>query len=162
MSDVDRETLAHFLRQRHDEAIPGRPGHRASPILELIVERLPEYPATVFSRFGEVLLQTGPAIALFGDYTRTGGSSRFLVDRWLSDPSARERYLVEVGVPVRRRPRCYWHLALGRVALYRHLLACPAQRQALLVFMAVPGSASHAKLHALAAASSKKSSADRR
>lgn len=161
MSTVDREILAHFLQQRHDEAAPGRPGHRASPVLELIVEHLPEYPATVFSRFGEVLLQTRPAIALFGDYTRTGGSSHFLVDRWLSDPSARERYLVEVGVPVRHHPRCYRHIALGGLALYRHLLVCPAQRQALLVFMAVPGSASHAKLRALAAASNEDSSADR-
>jgi len=152
--------LAHFLQQRHDEAAPGRPSHRASPVLELIVEHLPEYPATVFSRFGEVLLQTRPAIALFGDYTRTGGSSHLLVDRWLSDPS-RERCLVEVGVPVRHRPRCYWHVALGRLALHRHLLVCPAERQALLVFMAVPASASHAKLRALAAGSDEESSADR-
>jgi hypothetical protein len=160
VSIVDREILAHFLQQRHDEAASRRPVHRASPVLELIVEHLPEYPATVFSRFGEVLLQTRPSIALFGDYTRTGGSSHFLVDRWLSDPSARERYLVEVGVPVRHRPRCYWHVALDGVALYRHLLVCPAQRQVLLVFMAVPGSASHAKLRALAA-SNEDSSADR-
>jgi hypothetical protein len=148
---MDREILAYFLSQRQDEAVPGRSGHRASPVMELIVEHLPEYPATVFSRFGEVLLQTGPAIALFGDYTRTGGSSHFLVDRWWSDPSARERYLVEVGVPVRHRPRCYRHVALGGLVLYRHLLICPAERQALLVFTAVPGSASHAKLRALAA-----------
>jgi hypothetical protein len=154
--------LAYFLQQRHDEAAPGRPGHRASPVMELIVEHLPQYPATVFSRFGEVLLQTRPAIALFGDYTRTGGSSQFLVERWLSDPSARERYLVEVGVPVRRHPRCYQHVALGRLALYRHLLVCPVERQVLLVFMAVPGSASHAKLRALAAGSNEESPADRR
>jgi hypothetical protein len=143
VSNVDREILAHFLQQRHGEAAPGRPAHPASPVLELVVEHLPEYPATVFSRFGEVLLQTRPAIALFGDYTGTG-------DRWLSDPSARERHLVEVGVPVRHRPRCYRHVALGGLALYRHLLVCPARRQVLLVFTAVPGSASHAKLRALA------------
>jgi hypothetical protein len=161
VSNVDQEILAHFLQERHDEAAPGRSGHQASPVLELIVEHLPEYPATVFSRFGEVLLQTRPAIALFGDYTRTGGSSHFLVDRWLSDPSARERYLVEVGVPVRHRPRCYRHVALGGLALYRHLLVCPVERQVLLVFMAVPGSASHAKLGALTAGSNEESSADR-
>jgi hypothetical protein len=147
VSTVDREILAHFLQQRHDEAVPGR----ASPVLELVVEHLVEHPATVFSRFGEVLLQTRPAIALFGDYTRTGGSSHFLVDRWLNDPAARERYLVEVGIPVRHRPRCYRHVALGGLALYRHLLVCPVQSQLLLVYMAVPGSASHAKLRALAA-----------
>ncbi|WP_433688274.1 hypothetical protein ACQP0I_06695 [Micromonospora carbonacea] len=162
MSNVDREILAHFLQQRHDEAAPGRPGHRASPVLELVVEHLSEYPATVFSRCGQVLLQTRPAIALFGDYTRTDGSSHSLVDRWLSDPAARERHLVEVGVPVRHRPRCYRHVALGLVALYRHLLVCPAQRQALLVYLAVPGSASHAKLRALAAGKGGEGSADRR
>ena len=70
---MDREILAHFLQQRHDQATPG---HRASPVLELVVAHLPEHPATVFSRFGEVLLQTRPAIALFGDYTRPGGPSR--------------------------------------------------------------------------------------
>ena len=158
---MDPEILAHFHQERRDETAPGRPGHRASPVLELIVEHLPEYPATVFSRFGEVLLQTRPAIALFGDYTRTGGSSHFLVDRWLSDPSARERYLVEVAVPVRHRPRCYRHVAMGGLALYRHLLVCPAERQALLVYMAVPGSASHAKLRALTAGSNEESPADR-
>jgi hypothetical protein len=161
VSTVDREILAHFLQHRHDEVAPGRPGHRASPVLELIVEHLPEWPATVFSRFGEVLLQTRPAIALFGDYTRAGGSP-FLVDRWLSDPSARERYLVEVGVPVRHRPRCYRHVALGGLALYRHLLVCPVQRQVLLVFMAIPGSPSHAKLRALAAGDDEESSLGRR
>jgi len=62
-------------------------------------------------------------------------------------------------VPVRHRPRCYRHIALGELALYRHLLICPAERQTLLVFTAVPGSASHAKLRALAAGSD---SADRR
>ncbi|GIF41848.1 hypothetical protein Axi01nite_61590 [Actinoplanes xinjiangensis] len=162
MSNVDREILAHFLQRRPDEAATGRPGHRASPVLELIVERLPEYPATVFSRAGEVLLQTRPSIALFGDYSRTGGSSHSLVDRWLSDPSARERHLVEVGVPVRHRPRCYRHIALGSLALYRHLLVCPVERQVLLVFTAVPGSVSHAKLRSLAAGSGEEGSADRR
>jgi hypothetical protein len=35
---VDREIPAHVLQQRHDEAAPGRPGHRPSPVLEVIVE----------------------------------------------------------------------------------------------------------------------------
>jgi hypothetical protein len=154
VSNVDREISAHFLQVRRDETARCPSGHRASPVLELIVEHLPEYPATVFSRLGEVLLQTLPAIALFGDYTRTGGSPSSLVDRWLSDPSARERHLVEVGAPVRHRPRRYRHVALGRLALYRHLLFYPAEQQTLLFFTAVPGSVSHAKLRALAAGSS--------
>ncbi|MER6832007.1 hypothetical protein ABT352_38890 [Streptosporangium sp. NPDC000563] len=80
----------------------------------------------------------------------------------MSDPSARERYLVEAGVPVRHRPRCYRHVALGGSALYRHLLICPAERQTLLIFTAAPGSAGHEKLRAPAAASNEESSADRR
>ena len=80
---MDREVLAHFLQQRHGGAAPGRPGERVSPVLDLVVEHLSQYPQSV-----EVLLQTGPAIALFGDHTRGGGSSRSLVDRWLSGPSA--------------------------------------------------------------------------
>ncbi|GAA2599201.1 hypothetical protein GCM10010435_93320 [Winogradskya consettensis] len=151
---MDREILEHFFQVRQDVATR----HRISPVLELIAGHLPHCPATVFSRFGEVLLQTRPAIALFGDYTRTGGSSHFMVDRWLSDPSARERFLVEVGVPVRHRPRRYRHVALGEVELYRHLLLYPAEHQMLLFFTAVPGSVSHSKLRALAAGSKNKDS----
>jgi hypothetical protein len=146
---MDSETLAHFLQVRRDEGVA--PDRRASPVLELVVEHLTQFPATVFTRSGEVLLQTRPAIALFGDYTRTGGSSRSLVDRWLSDPSARDRYLVEVGIPARHRLRSYRHVDLGALALYRHLLICPPERQVLLVFTAVPGSTSDAKLRAPAA-----------
>jgi hypothetical protein len=48
------------------------------------------------------------------------------------------------------------------MALYRHLLVCPVEHQVLLVFTAVPGSASHAKLRALVAGSNEEGPADRR
>jgi hypothetical protein len=144
---VDRELLEHFLRVRHHEYV----GDRAGPVMRRIVERLPDYPAMVFSRCGEVLLQTRPAVVLFGDYTRFGGSSRCLVDRWFTDPAARERYLVEVGV-AHHRLRCYRHAELGGLQLYRQLLVDPVEDQMLLVFTAVPGSPSDEKLRLLAAA----------
>jgi len=157
---MDRELLAHFLRVRHEEAaapdgLPhlgrGRTGHLVGPVMARIVERLSDHPATVFSRFGEVLLQTRPAIALFGDYTRGGGSSRSLVDRWFNDPAAPGRYLVEAGVTGDRRLRRYRHAELGRLELYRQLLLDPVAHQVLVVYTAVPGSASDEKLGLLAA-----------
>jgi hypothetical protein len=80
----------------------------------------------------------------------------------MSDPSARERYLVDVGVPVRHRPRYYRHVALGGLALHRHLLLCPAEGQALWSSWPSPDSASHAKLGALAAGSDGERPAGRR
>jgi hypothetical protein len=150
---MDRALLAHFLRVRNEVvAAQGRirSGEHAGPVMTRIVERLPDYPAMVFSRFGEVLLQTRPAVALFGDYTRPGGSSRFLVDRWFTDPAARERYLVEVGVT--HHLRRYRHPELGGLELHRQLLMDPLECQLLLAFTAVPGSPSDEKLRLLAAA----------
>jgi hypothetical protein len=120
-----------------------------------IVERLSDCPAVVFSRFGEVLSQTRPAVALFGDYTGLGGSSRCLVERWFTDPAARERYLVEVGAGAIRqgRLRRYRHAELGTLELYRKVLIEPLEYQILLVYLAVPGSPSEGKLRLLAAAS---------
>ena len=65
---------------------------QASPVMRRIVERLPDTPAIVFSRFGETLLQTRPAVSLFGDYTRFTGLSRYLVYRWFTDPEQRAIY----------------------------------------------------------------------
>jgi hypothetical protein len=150
---VDRELLAHFLRERAVQAAaPGEIGDHIACVMTHIVERLSDYPAMVFSRFGEVLSQTRPAIALFGDYTLFGGSSRHLVDRWFTDPAAREHYLVEVGVTDHGGLRRYRHAELGGLELYRQLLLDPVEHQLLLVFTAVPGSPSDEKLRRLAAA----------
>src|SRR5690242_12909662 len=130
---MDRALLADFLRARRESLQPedvGLPrgsrrragGLRREEVMARIVERLSETPAMVFSRFGETLLQTRGAVALFGDYTPFGGSSRHLVDRWLTDPAARERYLVEVGVGRHAHLRRYWHAELGVLELCRQLL----------------------------------------
>lgn len=66
-----------------------------SPAMMRIVERLSDTPALVMSRFGETLLQTRPAVALLGDYTRFSGMSRYLVYRWFTDPAQRDLYPVE-------------------------------------------------------------------
>jgi hypothetical protein len=145
VSNVDRELLEYFLRARPNEV----GGDHASPVMTRIVERLLDSPAMVFSRSGEVLLQTRPAIALFGDCTRFGGSSRHLVDRWLADPVACERHLVEVGVTGHWHLRRYRHADLGELELYRLLLVDPVEHQMLLVFMAVPGSPTDEELRRL-------------
>ncbi|GIM97048.1 hypothetical protein [Paractinoplanes toevensis] len=43
---------------------------RVSAVLTRIIEALPDCPAVVFSRFGEVLLRTGPAMSLPGELGR--------------------------------------------------------------------------------------------
>jgi transcriptional regulator with XRE-family HTH domain len=65
---------------------------RVSPAMRRVVERLSDTPAMVFSQFGETLLQTRSAVALFGDYTRFSGMSRYLVYRWFTDPAQRAIY----------------------------------------------------------------------
>jgi transcriptional regulator with XRE-family HTH domain len=65
---------------------------RVSPAMERIVERLADTPAMVLSQFGETLLQTRGAVALFGDYTRFSGVNRYLVYRWFTDPAQRAIY----------------------------------------------------------------------
>jgi hypothetical protein len=48
-----------------------------SAVLTRIIEALPDCPAVVFSRFGEVLSRTGPAMALPGE---SGLYRQILVD----------------------------------------------------------------------------------
>ncbi|MFI5709822.1 helix-turn-helix transcriptional regulator [Kribbella sp. NPDC051620] len=66
-----------------------------SPTMMRIMDRLSDTPALVMSRFNETLLQTRPAVALLGDYTRFSGLSRYLVYRWFTDPETRELYAPE-------------------------------------------------------------------
>ncbi|MCY1136594.1 helix-turn-helix transcriptional regulator [Actinoplanes sp. Pm04-4] len=63
-----------------------------SPAMMRIVQRLSDTPAVVFNQFGQCLLQTPPAVALFGDYTRFTGMARYLVYRWFTDPQQRALY----------------------------------------------------------------------
>jgi transcriptional regulator with XRE-family HTH domain len=85
--------------REHLFALGGHSAHRrvlrderVSPAMVRIVERLSETPAIVFSQFGEALLQTSGAVALFGDYTRFSGMSGYLVYRWFTDPAQRAIY----------------------------------------------------------------------
>lgn len=60
-----------------------------------ILDRLADTPAMVIGRLGETLVQTRPAVALFGDETRHDGWRRYVVHRWFTDPAAREIYVEE-------------------------------------------------------------------
>ena len=125
-------------QEPHREPIAG-PAAQAGPVMRLIVAHLADRPAVVFSRRGEVLLQTRPAIALIGGHTWLGGSSCC-------------RHLCEVGGTGRSLLRRYRHAALGELELYRQVLADSWEHQFLMVFTAVPASPSEEKLRLLAAA----------
>ncbi len=99
---------------------------RAGPLMVALVERLADHPAIVFSQAGDVLLRTGPAVALLGD-----------------------RFLAEVSVTPGSRLRRYQHAHLGELELHRHVLVDPDLHQVLLFFTAVPGSGSEEKLRRL-------------
>ncbi|GAA2189199.1 helix-turn-helix transcriptional regulator [Micromonospora lupini] len=90
LSASEREHL--FALGGH--AAPRRtpPDDRVGLAIRTIAEQLSDTPAIVFSRFGEALLQTPAAVALFGDYTRFDGLSRYLVYRWFTDPAQRAIY----------------------------------------------------------------------
>jgi transcriptional regulator with XRE-family HTH domain len=90
LSPSEREHL--FALGGH--AAPRRilPDDRVGLAIRTIAEQLSDTPAIVFSRFGEALLQTPAAVALFGDYTSFDGLSRYLVYRWFTDPVQRAIY----------------------------------------------------------------------
>ncbi|MEU8718525.1 helix-turn-helix transcriptional regulator [Streptomyces sp. NPDC048663] len=67
-------------------------GDEASATMVRVVERLTDTPAMVFSPLGETLLQTPPAVSLFGNQTRFTGMARYLVYRWFTDPAQRSIY----------------------------------------------------------------------
>jgi len=60
--------------------------------LARILDRLPDTPAMVVTATGETLLQSPPAVALFGDESRFDGFARSVVYRWYTEPSSREIY----------------------------------------------------------------------
>ncbi|MBW8802835.1 MAG: helix-turn-helix domain-containing protein [Catenulisporales bacterium] len=90
LSSSEREHL--FALAGHSAPRRVQRDERVSPAMRRIVERLGDTPAIVFSQFGETLLQTRGAVALFGDYTRFSGMSRYLVYRWFTDPAQRALY----------------------------------------------------------------------
>ena len=70
-------------------------GEHISPGIMRVLDRLQDTPAQLISELGEVLVQTGPARALFGDETALTGMSRSVVYRWFTDPAARDVYPAE-------------------------------------------------------------------
>ena len=80
---------------------PGRTAldDHIGPTVTRVVARLSHVPAMVMSRFGERLLQTPPAVALLGDFTRCSGLSRCLVHR----RAARPRPLPGGGPPTTKQ-----------------------------------------------------------
>jgi hypothetical protein len=125
-------------REPHRERIAA-PAEPAGPVMRFIVAHLADRPAVVFSRRGEVLLQTRPAIALVGGHTWLGGSSCC-------------HHLCEVGVTGRHLPRRYRHADLGELELYRQVLVDRQEHQILMILTAAPASPSEEKLRLLVAA----------
>ena len=161
-----------------------------------ILDRLHDTPAMVVTGAGETLLQTPPAVALFGDEAAHEGLARSVVYRWYTDPTSREVYppddrdghgryftadlrhsytrdgpgsraaeivvALEAASPefrtvwahhevTRKRSRLkrLIHPEVGELEVYCQTLYDVDQSQALLVFTATPGSASHDKLQLL-------------
>jgi transcriptional regulator with XRE-family HTH domain len=90
LSPGERDHL--FALGGHAAPRRARPDERVSPAIRHIAGQLTGTPAIVFSRFGEALLQTPAAVALFGDYTGFTGMARYLVYRWFTDPAQRAIY----------------------------------------------------------------------
>jgi transcriptional regulator with XRE-family HTH domain len=90
LSLAEREHLFDLGGHAAPRRVPG--DDQVSPTMRRVVERLSDTPALVMSRFGEALLQTRPAVALLGDYTRFTGMARYLVYRWFTDPAQRALY----------------------------------------------------------------------
>lgn len=75
-------------------AVPRR-AHRADHVdagIMRVLDRLQDTPAMVVSGLGETLVQTPPAVALFGDETSYDGLDRYVVHRWFTDPASRRIY----------------------------------------------------------------------
>lgn len=94
-----RLTLAerdHLFRLAgHTPPARGRSDDHVSPGLMRVLDRLQDTPAQIVTAMDEVVRQTPPAVALFGDLTALTGRTRSTVHRWFTDPSSREVYPAE-------------------------------------------------------------------
>jgi transcriptional regulator with XRE-family HTH domain len=79
----------------HNAPLRALRSEHISPGLMRVLDRLQDTPAQVVSELGEILLQTAPARALFGDETGLTGMSRCIVYRWFTEPAARNVFPVE-------------------------------------------------------------------
>jgi transcriptional regulator with XRE-family HTH domain len=84
-----------FRLAGHNAPVRALRGEHISPGLMRVLDRLQDTPAQVISELGEILLQTAPARALFGNETQLTGMSRSIVYRWFTDPIAREVFPAE-------------------------------------------------------------------
>ncbi len=75
-------------------AVPARASRtdHVSPALLRVLDRLQDTPAQVVTELGEVLAQTPPATALFGDHTGFSGPDRSMIYRWFAEPESRRLY----------------------------------------------------------------------
>ena len=89
---LDRAERDHLFRLAGHE--PQRTVHddHVAPGIMRVLDRLADTPAQVLSAVGEVLVQTAPARALFGDVTARTGLDRAVVHRWFTDPASRAVY----------------------------------------------------------------------
>jgi transcriptional regulator with XRE-family HTH domain len=76
----------------HDAPLREAQLDHVSPGLMRVLDRLADTPAQVMSGVGETLVQTPPAVALFGDETLRTGLSRAVVYRWFTEPESRRVY----------------------------------------------------------------------
>ena len=65
-----------------------RAAHRlhVNPVLLRVLDRLQDTPAQVVTELGEILAQTPPAAAIFGDQTRPQRTRAQQIYRWFADP----------------------------------------------------------------------------
>lgn len=80
-----------FRLAGHTPARTVRDDH-VSPAILRVLDRLSDSPVQVLSSIGEVLVQTAPATALFGDVTGRTGLDRSVVYRWFTEPASRTVY----------------------------------------------------------------------
>lgn len=79
----------------HNAPLRALRSEHISPGLMRVLDRLQDTPAQVVSELGEILLQTAPARALFGDEIGLTGMSRCIVYRWFTEPAARNVFPIE-------------------------------------------------------------------
>ncbi|MCU1476881.1 MAG: hypothetical protein JWQ64_1574 [Subtercola sp.] len=93
LSQDERDHL--FRLGGHNAPARALRSEHISPGLMRVLDRLQDTPAQVMTELGEVLLQTEPSRALFGDESRVTGMSRSVFYRWFTDPTSRDVYPAE-------------------------------------------------------------------
>lgn len=79
----------------HNAPVRTLADEHVAPGLMRLLDRLSDTPAVVMSGLGQILLQTPPSRALFGDERPLTGLARFAAYQWFTRPSSRDAYLPE-------------------------------------------------------------------